>query len=177
MEHGDGLSALEVAAFSRTRASGFLKTALTYGIVSSKTLGIIEGETSPVRVEESSSTFWFCLEEVDGSFETPGISGVRDQLDASHIFLVSANTNNRKRQREFTLGKVSIWTASTTRDGMPPKGIRLADYEVVAPGVFRVTPTAELPPGEYAFYQPAIEEAVRAVDRVFAFGIPEPWDL
>ncbi len=106
-----------------------------------------------------------------GSFETPGISEVRDELDASHVLLVSATSNKRKGLSEFTLGKVSIWTTSASRDGTPPKEIQPAEYQEVVPGVYRVTPKAELMPGEYAFYKPTFEGAARAVDRVFAFGV------
>lgn len=169
-EQDGSLAALEAASLRLGKKGGLFMQNLTYGMTSSKNLGIVTGAKSPTRIANRSPVFLFCLEKDSQAFSAPGI---RDVLNPSDIFLIPARTNARKKQRTITLNKVSVWQGEPRAS--PPDDVQEMTYQELAAGVYRVTPVNELEAGEYAFYKPVFQsepsKSTGASSRVYAFGV------
>ena len=169
-EQDGSLAALEVAALRLGKKGGLFMQNLTYGMTSSKNLGIVTGAKSPTRIANQSPVFLFCLEEDGQVFSVPGI---RDVLNPSDILLIPARTNARKKQRTITLSKISVWQGEPRAS--PPDDVQETTYEELAAGAYRVTPVNELEAGEYAFYKPVFQtegsKSNAASSRIYAFGV------
>ncbi len=170
LEQEDTLAELELASFAQGKTGGLLKLGLTYGIMSSKTVGIVVGAASPARISTASPVFLFCLEKAEGGFVAPGI---RDVIDPSDILLVTVRTNPKKDQRTILLGKMNVWQGNQT--GTPPDEIKDTSHEELAAGVYRVRPVDDLEAGEYAFFRPVFRTPslgpASISSRIYAFGV------
>lgn len=145
-EMPNGLQEIDPTTYSQGKSGGAFLSHVTYGVKSVKSKAVIRGTSANVRFSGGPVGFYFCFEETESglSYETKGAT------NPSEFLLVQFTVNNKKRHREFVVGKLNVWAGA--QSGAPPKALRDTTYEKVIPGVYRVTPQSILAPGEYGFY-------------------------
>jgi len=142
----DGISKeLEPSMYMGSKSSGLWKSAMTYGIASQKSKAMLQGLKANTRIPDRSPTFYFCFEEEESglSYETFGAT------TPSQFLLVKLDVKPNQDARLLVTGKFSTMTGGYS--GPPAKYRENFTYEKIAGGVYKIL-TANLPPGEYAFF-------------------------
>lgn len=143
---GDTLDLLEPTTIAQQQSGSGVLSRMTYGIKSTKARAAIRGAKANIRIENEQPGFLFCFEESQAglSYTTEGA------VNPSEFPLVKLDSNSKKRQRSFVVGKINAWTGS--RAGATPEALRDINYERIKAGVYEAEPIQDLAPGEYAFY-------------------------
>jgi hypothetical protein len=164
---------LEPSVYSQQKLGNLFATGITYGIAKAKMKAVIRGAHSNARVTDPQAIFYFFFEQ-----QGAGLS------NASSIFSGTSTPNEytllrfdvKKETRETIVGKFSVWGGS---GGTDDKAVVPFTYTKLRPGVYKVTLSAQLQPGEYGFVAPGVAPVVtpyRGVpagggsSRVFDFG-------
>ena len=131
--------------YSGGKQGGMWKSAMTYGIASTKSKSMIHGLKSHYRVGSRSPTFYFCFEEAESglSYETHGAT------TPSQFLLVELDVKKDQNARLVVTGKYNSWSGGYA--GPPPKYRVDFTWDKVSDGVYKVT-SKNLNPGEYAFF-------------------------
>lgn len=169
---GHKMAMLEPSVYGGGKTGGFFASAMTYGIAKAKVKAIIRGAHSNTRITDAKTIFYFYFEE-----KSAGLS------NSSSIFGGTSTPNEytllrfdvKKSTRETTIGKFSEWGGSSGND---EKATVPFAYVKLRPGVYKVTPSSPLKPGEYGFVAPGIMAvatpyggAAGSSGRVFDFGV------
>jgi len=164
---------------NQTKTGGILGYALTGGIASVSMKAAIPNASARVQSREAKPTFYFYFDEagraagqtVAGSFWQGG--AVSTATTPSEFSLVRFMV--KKDRREARVGSMNIAGA---KSGVMDKDRIPFVYDLIAPGVFRVSPSADLLPGEYAFLAsaqsgsgPGMYAGGVTVARVFDFAV------
>ncbi len=147
LQEPTGLREINPTVFSGTKGS-YLGAALTYGIKKSKIRASVRGASANTVVAQFRPTFYFYF---DSSLAQPGMamSGLSFFGASSPGEFVLVKMERKDNSREAVLMEFSAFGSST---GARDKDIQDFAFEKVQPGVFKVTPKANLEPGEYCFY-------------------------
>lgn len=139
---------IDATVSNQTKTSNILGYAFTYGLSSAKVKTVIPNPTARVHAVGTHPVFYFFFNQ----------SNVLASLtDFSTGFTASASSPNefslirlekKKDHREAVVGSVAF---ASVKSGISDKARIAFTYDDVAPGVFKVTPTMDLPPGEYGF--------------------------
>ena len=159
---------LEPTSASQTKTGGMFGFALTGGIASMSLKIVVPGANAKIRTG-GSGTFYFFVG--DG-----GTSAVSNSFLGSSFLVTSPNDfalvkfDRKSDKREAKVGKVNIGGAQS---GVMDKDRLPFTYETVKPGVFKITITTQLMPGEYGFLYliPGQGTNGAAGARIFDFGV------
>lgn len=142
---------LDPITSNQTKTGGILGYALTSGIASLSMKSVIPGGTARIVSDGSSPKFYFYFDEsnqsLSSSYTGNGIFGASAAVTSPNEFSLvrfDAKTN----RREARVGSFNIAGAKT---GVMDKDRIAFRYDEVAPGVFMVTPSEPLRPGQYGF--------------------------
>ena len=140
---------IDATTSNQTKAGGFLGYALTGGIASMSFKAVIPNSEARVQTSDKRPTFYFYFDQADASLSNRGggnfwVAGA--VTSPAEFSLVEFKV--KKNRREAKVGKFNIGGAKA---GVMDKDQIGFDYERIAPGVFEVTPQADLQPGEYGF--------------------------
>lgn len=151
--HNKGVWTLMPTETVNWKTGGFLKSALSQGIVKEDTNGHINGAASPTTVDTP----------LEFLIRTPeGVEGTDYQLVRLH---------QKKNAREFRTmtGGVFHSSGGDTRDAVAFQQTRIAKQ------TYRITLPDNLPPGEYAFLAPGLTNSTAAGSsgRAYTFHLLE----
>lgn len=126
-----------------TRNSWIL-AGLTFSIAKSHWIATIPGSKSPIRVSESRPTFYFYF----GPNREPCSWRALFERRYSPDLFTLARFDSKTSDRELVIGE---WGTHIAKTGVALKSVVDFDFEKIAPGIYKIIPHADLPPGEYGF--------------------------
>ena len=137
---------------NQSKTGGLLGYAFTGGLASLSIKAVIPNVTARVRTGRARPTFYFYFDEATRSLSqvgtpSPWLSGPASAITSPNEFTL-IRFDVKKDRRETRTGSMNLAGA---RSGVMDKDRIAFDYEQVTPGVFKVTPSADLPAGEYGF--------------------------
>lgn len=128
---------------AQNRTGGLFTSQMTYGIGKVKTKANLAGRSSALQVKETMPTFYFYLDTSTGGMNTS--SGIPS--DPKEFTLV--RFNQRSDNREVTIGKSNAFGG---KGGLSDEYVVAYTTTDLGNGAFKITPSVDLKPGEYAFY-------------------------
>lgn len=136
---------------NQTKTGNFLGYALTGGIASMSFKAVIPNENARVVSKTAQPVFYFYFDQANGSLSSgAGFNAFFGPGSAvtspSEFSLVRFDTKSGRR--EAKVGKFNIGGA---KSGVMDKDRIPFQYDQIAPGVFKVSPSNPLSPGEYGF--------------------------
>ena len=137
---------------NQSKTGGILGYAFTGGIASLSIKAVIPNITARVRTGRARPTFYFYFDEATRGLSQAGgaslwLSGPASAITSPNEFSL-IRFDVKKDRRETRVGSMNLAGAKA---GVMDKDRIPFDYEQVTPGVFKVTPSADLPSGEYGF--------------------------
>lgn len=163
-----GVELLEPTTFTSGRTSNVLASALTSGLAPVKLKAIVAGNSATIRSDDASLEFYFVFDRTSGGLSSSG-SFWSALTSPNEFTLVRLDTKTDRR--EATVGSFSALGSQTGTEG---KSVVPTTFVRLKPGVYRVTPKAPLPPGEYAFFPASAFGNVQGASRLFDFGVDGP---
>jgi hypothetical protein len=137
---------LEPAVFKQTKTGGFLASAVTYGIAKIKFKASLSGQNASLQIDRPRPVFYFYFE-----VKSSGLSRSSYYATSPNEFVL-VQLDAKSNTREVTVSKANAFGAQS---GTMDKASRVFSFEKIAPGVYKVTPQADLADGEYGFYNAA----------------------
>jgi hypothetical protein len=137
---------LEPSVYTQSKETGVWKQALTYGIAKVRYKAVLPGEHAKLLIETRRPTFYFFFDVASGSLSNSGTAW--GPATSANEFLL-ARMDVKKSSRELEVGEDGQYTGR--KYGVATKASQPFDYERLAPGIYRVTPKADLADGEYCF--------------------------
>jgi len=154
---------------NQTKTSNILGYAFTYGLSSAKIKTVIPNANARVQAIGGHPTFYFFFNQS---------STLASLTDFSSGFSVGASSpsefslirlQRKGDHREAVVGSLGFASA---KSGISDKARVDFSYDDVAPGVFRVTPSTDLLPGEYGFvYSVTTGAGTAKLARIFDFSV------
>ena len=137
---------------NQSKTGGILGYAFTGGIASLSIKAVIPNITARVRTGRSRPAFYFYFDEATRGLSQSGggslwLSGPASAITSPNEFSL-IRFEVKKDRRETRVGSMNLAGAKA---GVMDKDRIPFDYEQVTPGVFKVTPSSDLPTGEYGF--------------------------
>jgi len=149
-----------------TKVSSILGWMLTYGAMPLKVTAVLDNPTARFRADTPRPTFYFYFNQPGSGLYRNGIGTMRlDGPTPAQFTLVHFQIVGGARQA--LIQQVGVGRPIT--GGVDSVRVAFGSAEV-APGVFRVTPDAELAPGEYAFVVTPADGDNDAQTRYFDFS-------
>lgn len=163
---------LEPSVYSQSKSGGFFKSAMTYGIAKIKSKAVLAGDHAKLQVDHQRPVFYFYFEVKNSGLSDSGNVWRGASTTPNEFVLVK--TEVKKNSRELVVGQMNAFGAQS---GTLDKYVQAFDYEKVAPGIYKVTPKANLSDGEYCFFyggsaaMPTYGMASVGSPKVFDFGV------
>lgn len=138
---------IDPIASTQTKTGGILGYALTAGIASASLKAVLPGATAQRQTTKRRPTFYVF-------FDTPGANQSAVFSTGFGNAIISPNELSlidlmeKKERREARVGSLNIAGSKT---GVMDKDQVPFSYEQVAPNAYKITPDADLKPGEYGF--------------------------
>jgi hypothetical protein len=139
---------LEPAVYTQSRSAGAWKTAVSRGILKTQYKAVLPGAHARLQVPISRPSFYFIFDVANSGLSTSANVWQGVTTSANEFLLVRLEA--KKGSREIVVGQYGKYTGEES--GTPDKYIHPFDYEKLSPGVYKITPKAALPPGEYCFF-------------------------
>lgn len=152
---------LEPSVSKQTKSGGFLASAVTYGIAKIKFKAALAGQNASLQIEEPRPVFYFYFEVKNAGLSSSSYYATNPNEFVLVLFNVKSNG------REVTVSQANVFGAQS---GAMDKSSRAFSQEKIAPGVYKVTPQADLTDGEYGFYN-AAGAGPSGGAKLFDFGI------
>ena len=158
---------IDATVANQMKTSNLWGYAFSYGLSSLKMKTVIPNANARVQAVSRRPTFYFYFNQS---------SPLASMTDFSTAFTAAATSPNefslvrfdqKKDHRETAVMSVNL---GGVKSGVSDKARIAFSYDDVAPGVFRVTPAADLPPGEYGFVY-SIGAGTGMVARIFDFSV------
>ena len=158
---------LERASTQGTKGN-FLGHAVTGGLLKAKSRAVIPGPRASIRISDSRPEIYFYFEDKSAALGKSGFGG-QTVSNPNQFALVKLEA--KKDNRATVVGSIGF---ASTDFGTDPKAMIAFKADKIRPGVYRVVPTANMEPGEYAFIGSSagtgVMGAAMAVD-IFDFAI------
>lgn len=164
---------------NQSKTGGILGYAFTGGIASLSIKAVIPNVSARVASDKARPTFYFYFDAASrglsqGDAASPWLAGAAASITSPNEFSL-VQFDVKKDRRETRVGSMNLAGA---KSGVMDKDRIAFDYEQLAPGVFRVSPTTELPAGEYGFLYsvsagagPGIWSSGTGSARIFDFSV------
>ena len=136
---------LEPSAYMGSKSGGYWKTAMTYGIASSKTKSMLQGMKANTRISNQSPIFYFCFEESESGLSHQSYGATTP----GEFLLVKLQADYEENARVLVTGKFSAMSGGYS--GPPPKYRANFTFEKIRDGAYKIM-TSDLEWGEYAFF-------------------------
>lgn len=165
---GNRLTRLEASSYQGSKSSGVFSSGMSMGFKKAKWKAELAGAHATLRTLDSSPVFWFYFEDAAQSF---GHGGPMGQVSKPEDFAL-ARMEDHKNDRELVVGQASAFGNST---GLRSKDIVAVDVQEISPGIYKVTLSMALEPGEYCFVPPGSAAAFgMAGGQLYDFGVDKP---
>jgi hypothetical protein len=145
---------LDPTSSAQTKNTGGIASALTYGIAKRKVKTVLSNPTARTQTAQLRPAFYFYFDQSGSSLSQGGQSNPFAAMIGQSQPVTSPNEFTLVRfdvkgvNREIGVGQLNIGGLKT---GVMDKARIPFTYEELASGVFKVTPTIDLPAGEYGF--------------------------
>jgi len=166
------LARMDPTMSSQAKTGGIWGYALTAGIASMSVKVAIAGDSARVSAA-SQPSFYFFFDE-----SNPATSNLASSWAAGDAMTVTSPAEftlirlmQKKGRREARVGSMNIAGAKT---GVMDHDRILFDYDLVRPGVYKVTPKQALEPGQYGFIYALSGTGTKGAmtARIFDFQVP-----
>jgi len=148
--HSEGtegdLVLVEPNVYTQSKETGLWKQALTYGVAKVRYKAVLPGPHARLTIDTRRPTFYFYFDVPSAGLSNSGTAW-GPATSANEFVLAELET--QKASRELVVGEYGGLTGHNY--GVSTKASREFDYERLEPGVYKVTPKADLPDGEYCF--------------------------
>jgi hypothetical protein len=164
------LMPLEPTTFSQGKSGGLFTSALTYGIKKAKWKAVVRAKNANIRIRQGQPTFYFYFEQKSsGLGASAGFAGWLAGATSPNEFVL-ARMEVKSKERELVVGE---WGAFGGSAGTRSEDTIEFQVERLSGGVYRVTPTNALVPGEYTFFYAtgASTLGAGATGKLFDFGV------
>jgi hypothetical protein len=166
---GSKMIMLEPNVYTQGKTGGVFASAMTYGIAKIKVKAVLRGGRANARVIDTKPVFYFYFEQQGaGLSQASGLFGGTSTPNEYTLlkFDVKGDT------RETVIAKANAFGAS---GGTDDKAVTSFTYTKLRPGVYKVSLSQPLQPGEYGFISSGGSVAVGPMgsttnSRVFDFG-------
>ena len=159
---------IDATMSNQLKTSNLWGYALTSGISSMKMKAVIPNATARVRAASRRPVFYFYFNQSSPLAAINEFSaGFAATATSPNEFSLIRFRSKRDR-REASVASVNLFAG--VKSGISDKARVQFTYEDVAPGVFKVTPNADLAPGEYGFLY-SIGAQAGWIARIFDFSI------
>lgn len=157
---------LEPTVYTQGHSGGHFASAMTYGIAKIKWKAVVRNAHANVKIGDPKAVFYFYFEE-KGAGLSQQFGGTSTPNEFTLLkFDVKSDT------RETTVMKANAFGSSTGTDDKANVGFK---FDKLKPGIYMVTPTRDLAPGEYCFLSASMGGAyapgAAAANRLFDFGV------
>lgn len=159
---------LEPTMANQTKTSNILGYALTYGLSSAKLKTVIPNATAHVQALGRRPIFYFYFNQ-SGPLASLGdfsMSFAATTTTPSEFSLI--RFDEKRDHREAAIMSLGFLSAKT---GVSDKARVAFAYDEVATGVYRVSPSTDLPAGEYGFVASIGAGAAMGAAKVFDFSV------
>jgi hypothetical protein len=165
---GQKMARIDPTASSQMKTGGILGYALTGGIASMSMKVSIPGPAARVRVG-SAPVFYFFFDESRAGANTSSFMGSAFLASSPNEFNL-VRLERKSDRRETKVGKVNL---GGMKAGVMDKDRVPFSYDLVRPGVYKVTIDAALAAGEYGFLYslPGAGTSGAASARIFDFSV------
>lgn len=164
---GRQLTRLEASAYGGGKTTGIMSSGMTYGLKKMKLKAELAGPHAVLRIREPSPEFWFYFEDAAQGFGRGPLSA---QASKPEDFTL-AKMEGHKKERQLVVGQANVFGGSF---GLRPQDVVAVQVQKVSPGIFKVTVSKALDPGEYCFVPPGGVAAGMAGGQLFDFGVDQP---
>jgi hypothetical protein len=167
---GPRMIMLEPTAYAQARASRGLLSSVTLGVVQSQLKVVVAQDHATIRLTEQRPTFYFYFEQRSSAPDQarPWAAYFAGASSANEFTLARFEVGHNKR--ELVVGEQGAFFRSSS--GTRERDVVPFDFERVSPGSYRVTPRADLAPGEYCFFYTGTNMAYGAGGgKLFDFGV------
>ena len=155
---------LEPSVSKQSKTGGVFTSALTGGLTKIKFKAALAGNNASLQINTPKPVFYFYFE-----VKNTGLSTNTYYATSPNEFVL-VKFDDKSNSREVTVSQVNAFGMQT---GTMDKAARGFTVEKLGPGVFKVTPQADLTDGEYGFYN-AAGVGPSGGAKIFDFGIKLP---
>lgn len=161
------MTKIDPTVSNQTKTSNIWGYAFSYGLSSAKLKIVIPNVNARVQAVGGRPTFYFYFNQSGplASLADFSMSFAATTSSPSEFSLV--RFEQKRDHREAAVASIGLGSVKT---GISDKARMAFTYDDVAPGVFRVTPSADLPPGEYGFVV-SMGAGTGMVARIFDFSV------
>lgn len=159
---------IDATVSNQTKSSNMLGYVMTSGISSMRMKSVIPNPFARVRTSGRRPVFYFYLNPKGVMAEVSQFGSPLNAVANSPNEFSLLRLDQKKDRREVSIGSFNAFSGIKT--GVRDKARIAFSYEDVAPGVYKVIPSADLPPGEYGYIL-SMTSTGGAGARVFDFSI------
>lgn len=142
---------IDATVSNQAKTGGIFGYALTGGIASMSVKAAIQNDTAKTKASSKQPVFYFFFDESNpGTQQASGWLSGSTQVATSPSEFTLVKLTRKKGRREARVGSMNIAGAKT---GVMDSDRIAFDYEMVRPGVHKVSPKQPLEAGEYGFIQ------------------------
>jgi hypothetical protein len=156
------MTRIESTTTRQARTSGMLGSMLTGGLTGMRVKAAVNGPTARIATSAATPTFYFYFDQA-----AQGLGAAGGSVTSPNEFSL-ITFEKKSDKREAVVGSVGFGGA---KSGLRDKDQREFTSEQVSPGVYKVSVTTSLTPGEYAFISGAVGQGANATFRVFDFTV------
>lgn len=167
------LDRIDPTVSSQAKTGGIWGYALTAGIASMSVKVAIAGDSARVASPTARPSFYFFFDESNPStanLTSAWAAGSAQTVTSPGEFTLT-KLMPKKGRREARVGSMNIAGA---KSGVMDHDRILFDYEMVRPGVYKITPKQPLEPGQYGFIYALSGNGTKGAmtARIFDFQVP-----
>jgi hypothetical protein len=157
---------LEPTVYTQGKSGGVFKSAMTYGIAHIKWKAVVRSPHAGISTTDQDAVFYFYFEE-----KGAGLSHSSFGTSTPNEFTL-LRFDVKKDSRETTVMQANAFGAQS---GSQDNATVQFTFTKLRPGLYKVTPSGPLRPGEYCFLSASMGGAyvpgAAAANRLFDFGI------
>jgi len=140
---------IDATLANQTKSSNMLGYALTSGILKMKMKAVIPNPQARVLTADVRPIFYFYFTQTGPLANMSQFGSAFSAMASSPNEFSLVRLDQKKDRRETSVGSFGMFSGA--KSGISDKARVSFTYDDVAPGVFKVTPSANLLPGQYGF--------------------------
>lgn len=164
------LVTLQATSITQMKSKGGFASAMSYGIAKSSMVAVVGGAQAKLRTTHPQPVFYFYFDTKAGNFGNAFGAWMASATSPDEFVLVEMQRDRKNDERDLEVGQFRTFSHSM---GVQSKDRVDFKAEQMLPGVFRVTTTQRLSPGEFCFFyaQGAAALMGGVTGKLFDFGI------
>jgi hypothetical protein len=161
---------LEPTTFAQTKSGGLgeaLKVQVTRGIKKEHWKAVVRGDRAALRTDSTRPVFYFHFGTKASPHTSPWVGWFAEASSPRQFTLVKLEAKRKSRELIVAEWGITGYAAGTREKDLVP-----FDFEKIGPGIYKVSPRENLPPGEYCFFHTGTDVAYGAQGgQLFDFGV------